>query len=204
MKKKTTWVKNYTDLGKQLKPVRSRVFLQRYAKKTGAPEPRQNGEHNVEAWQVFVDANCGNIGKEGDFKESDAPGSVAAARKSKLDLENERLEIINAQYRGDLVEVELVKQFLAEQFAKFSKKLRETGNFLSTKLTGVNEPGRVKKILDEAHRGALLAVCQVEPGNIVEEAGAESLKKKAGCKRLLQVFCDLRKNFDLGLGLNIT
>jgi hypothetical protein len=109
---------SYVDLATALGV--SRKTIQRAKLRPGAPTPRPDGRHDVQAWRAFllpddIDPD------EGTDDDEDGPSSVESARDLRLNLQNKKTELQIGLMARELVPTLEVRQWGAQMGAAVRK-----------------------------------------------------------------------------------
>lgn len=182
------WAKNLVELAKHLGC--SRRQLGRYIDIEGEdapPEPTSDGRYNVTLWKIWA-AEHGHLKKK---------LSTAADRQlledRTIQLRNEKLEIENAIQRGELMSVDEVCRVITEMTAGVVDTARSMKHVLAPRVVGLTVPEATKRIGQE-----------VDTNLLTKLSLGEWAKKKVFWSKVSAHLSDLRKRFNLGVGLSET
>ena len=175
------WVPNLTALSDALGC--DRRTLQRLLKLEGNPGKREDGSFSLTAWKLWAM-------EHGRLKRQ-----VSTPDKNELEcrallLRNEKLEVENAERRGELMHVDEVTRVLSEMVGAFVQGLRGLKHTLSPQVVGVPVGEAAKRIGREIDE------------HLTRLALGEWAKKKVFWSVVYAHLLDLRRSFSLGAGLN--
>lgn len=111
-----TTADNYVELAVALNV--SRQSLYKWAKRKGAPKPRSNGKHSINAWLEFMSRN--NLKAEG-FDDDTPESECLRGRKLKAEVELAELKVETA--RGKYIDIERVKSVWTSHISQARKTL---------------------------------------------------------------------------------
>jgi hypothetical protein len=177
------WVPNLSALADALGC--DRRTLQRLLKLEGNPGKREDGSYSLTAWKLWA------------IEHSRLKKQVSTPDKNELEcrallLRNEKLEVENAERRGELMHVDEVTRVLTEMVGAFVQGLRGLKHTLSPQVVGVPVGEAAKRIGREIDE------------HLTRLALGEWAKKKVFWSVVYAHLLDLRRSFSLGAGLNAT
>lgn len=177
------WVPNLSSLAEALGC--DRRTLQRLLKLEGNPGKREDGSFSLTAWKLWAM-------EHGRLKRQ-----VSTPDKNELEcrallLRNEKLEVENAERRGELMHVDEVTRVLTEMVGAFVQGLRGLKHTLSPQVVGVPVGEAAKRIGREIDE------------HLTRLSLGEWAKKKVFWSVVYAHLLDLRRNCSLGVGLSGT
>jgi hypothetical protein len=175
-------------LGNRLTPRRDRKMIMQALRMEGNPGKRPDGYYHVPSWQTFMAQAFESRAKEGKLDER-VKEELRGER-----LKNEKLEIAVKHLRGELMEEKEVVEVVVGAFSDLFNQFRNQDDTLSTKLTGIDAPGTVKKRLQEERRSTMLSFANAD----------WAPKKKAFWRRVSAQLRDRLPKLLPGLGASAT
>ena len=177
------WVPHQTALAESLGC--DRRTIRRLLKQEGNPGKREDGCYSLTAWRIWA-MDHGRLKRQ-----------VVAPDKNELEcrallLRNEKLEVENAERRGELMHVDEVTRVLTDMMGAFVQGLRGLKHSLSPQVVGVPVGEAAKRIGREIDE------------QLTRLSLGEWAKKKVFWSVVYAHLLDLRRNCSLGGGLSET
>lgn len=177
------FARNYNELADALGVSRKTVYQVRLDH-GDAPKPCADGRHDVAAWRKhFLDKNIKGASEESD---DGAPLTVTGWRAREIALKCAKLEMLNAQTAGKLIEAAAVEAGTSAMVSGFRQALNNLVQRLASKILGIKDFAEAEEIVQEEVNVVLrtLQRCDfIQAAAVIAPTAKHERKRKASPKK---------------------